>query len=91
TETHTNCLAAPGESVVTDEDGNSAVWFVNSDQATKTNVQTGLRENDWVEITSSGLKAGDPVVTVGAYGLPDKIQIQILNQTNDATAPNSSR
>jgi membrane fusion protein (multidrug efflux system) len=85
TETHTNCLAAPGESVVTDEDGNSAVWFVNSDQATKTNVQTGLRENDWIEITSSGLKAGDPVVTVGAYGLPDKTQIKILNQSGDTT------
>jgi membrane fusion protein (multidrug efflux system) len=79
TETRTNCLAAPAEGVVTDENGESAVWLVDGDQATKTNVEVGLREGDWVEITSSGLKAGDSVVTVGAYGLPDKTQIKILN------------
>jgi membrane fusion protein, multidrug efflux system len=91
TETRTNCLAAPAESVVTDEDGNSAVWLVNDDQATKTNVDIGLREGDWVEITSSGLKAGDLVVTVGAYGLPDKTQIKVLNQSNDTTNSSSAQ
>ncbi|HUA64627.1 MAG TPA: efflux RND transporter periplasmic adaptor subunit [Alphaproteobacteria bacterium] len=90
TEIRTNCLAAPAESVVTDEDGNGAIWLVNGDQATTTNVEVGLRENDWVEITSSGLKAGDPVVTVGAYGLPDKTQIKILNPSSQTNAANSS-
>lgn len=85
TETRTNCLAAPAESVVTDESGESAVWLVSDDQATKTNVDVGLREDKWVEITSSGLKAGETVVTVGAYGLPDKTQIKILNPSNAAT------
>jgi membrane fusion protein (multidrug efflux system) len=79
TEDRTNCVAAPAEGVVTDENGDSAVWIVNGDEATKTNVDVGLREDDWVEITSTGLKAGDSVVTVGAYGLPDKTQIKILN------------
>lgn len=88
TETQTNCLAAPGESVVTDESGESDVWLVNGDQATKTNVDIGLREDDWVEITAPGLKSGDTVVTVGAYGLPDKTQIKILNPNNQANVSN---
>ena len=81
----TNCVAALAEGVVTDENGDSAVWLVNGDQATKTNVEVGLREGDWVEITSSGLKAGDSVVTVGAYGLPDKTQIKILNSSSETS------
>jgi RND family efflux transporter MFP subunit len=88
TETRTNCLAAPAESVVTDENGQSDVWLVNGDQATKTDVQAGLRDDDWVEISGAGLRAGDTVVTVGAYGLPDKTQIKILNPSNETTTPN---
>ena len=78
TETRSNCLAAPAESVVTDDSGESSIWLVNDDQATVTNVDVGLRDGDWVEVSGSGIKAGDIVVTVGAYGLPDKTQIKIL-------------
>ena len=87
TETRTNCLAAPAESVVTDESGVSSIWLVNDDEATQTSVQTGLRNEDWVEIKGSQLKAGDTVVTVGAYGLPEKTQIKILNESNDTNSP----
>ena len=79
TAVHTNCLAAPEESVVTDENGNSVIALVNGDEAMQTPVQTGFRENGWVEIEGNGLKAGDTVVTVGAYGLPEKTQIQVVN------------
>ena len=85
TETRANCLAAPKEGVITDDGGESSIWLVNDDQATKTNVEVGLRDDDWVEITSPGLKAGDKVVTVGAYGLPDKTQIKISNPPDEAT------
>ena len=85
TETHTNCLAAPKEGVVTDDSGESSIWLVNDDQATQTNVDIGLREDNWVEVSAPGLKAGDKVVTVGAYGLPDKTQIKILNPSNETT------
>jgi multidrug efflux pump subunit AcrA (membrane-fusion protein) len=78
TAVHTNCLAAPDESVVTDESGHSLISLVNGKQAVQTPVQTGFRENGWVEVEGSGLKAGDTVVTVGAYGLPDKTQIQVV-------------
>jgi membrane fusion protein (multidrug efflux system) len=79
TAAHTNCLAAPDESVVTDESGHSVIALVQGDEATQVPVQTGLRENGWVEIEGTGLKEGDSVVTVGAYGLPEKTKIQVVN------------
>jgi multidrug efflux pump subunit AcrA (membrane-fusion protein) len=77
TAVHTNCLAAPEAGVVTDESGQSTIALVHGDEADQTAVQTGFRENGWVEITGSGLKPGDVVVTVGAYALPDKTQIKV--------------
>jgi multidrug efflux pump subunit AcrA (membrane-fusion protein) len=79
TAVHTNCLAAPEISVVTDESGRSVIALVHGDEATQTPVQAGFRENGWVEIEGNGLKAGDTVVTIGAYGLPDKTKILIVN------------
>lgn len=93
TAVHTNCLAAPTESVVTDINGQSVIALVNGDVAAQTPVQTGFRENGWVEIAGTGLKAGDSVVTVGAYGLPEKTKIQVMNSPANetpATGSNSS-
>ncbi len=90
TTTHTDCLAAPAESVVTDESGNSVVAVVKGDEAKQMPVQTGLRENGWVEITAPQLKAGDTVVTVGAYGLPDKTKISIQTASGDEASTNTS-
>jgi len=79
TAVHTNCLAAPIESVVTDENGKSAIALVKGDEATQLPVQTGLRENGLVEVSAPEIKEGDVVVTVGAYGLPEKTKIQVVN------------
>ncbi len=77
TAVHTNCLAAPEQSVVTDQAGHSVISLVQGDEAIQTPVQTGFHENGWVEVQGKGLKAGDTVVTVGAYGLPAKTKIQV--------------
>jgi membrane fusion protein (multidrug efflux system) len=90
TAVHTNCLAAPGESIVTDESGNSVIARVTGDEAIQMPVQTGLRENDWIEIAAPELKAGDTVVTTGAYGLPDKTKIRAENSTGAATSTHSA-
>ena len=90
TQVHTNCLAAPEESVVTDINGRSVISLVNGSEATQGSVQTGLREDGWVEIKGEGLKEGDTVVTVGAYGLPEKTQIQVVNPSADETATANS-
>jgi membrane fusion protein (multidrug efflux system) len=89
TAIHTNCLAAPAESVVTDENGNSVIAVVKDDEATQMTVQTGLRENGLVEISAPELKAGDTVVTVGAYGLPEKTKITIQDSSGDEMPTNS--
>ena len=90
TAVHTNCLAAPAESVVTDESGKSVVALAKDEEATQTAVQTGLRENGWIEVAAPGLKAGDAVVTAGAYGLPAKTKIRIQNASGGETPAKSS-
>lgn len=90
TAVHTNCLAAPEASVVTDESGNSTIALVNGNEAVQTPVQTGFRENGWVEISGAGLKEGDTVVTAGAYGLPDKTQIKVVNSSAEETSATNS-
>ena len=91
TAVHTNCLAAPAEGVVMDESGHSVIALVHGDEATQTPVQAGLREDGWVELAGTGLKEGDAVVTVGAYGLPEKTKIRVVNSPADeAPATNSS-
>ncbi|HEY4984814.1 MAG TPA: efflux RND transporter periplasmic adaptor subunit [Verrucomicrobiae bacterium] len=78
TAVHADCLAAPGESVVTDESGHNVIALVNGDEATQMPVQTGLREDGWVEVAGNGLKEGVSVVTVGAYALPAKTKVRVL-------------
>lgn len=90
TAVHTNCLAAPAESVVTDIDGHSVISLVNSNEATQMPVQTGFREDGWVEVSGPGLKDGNAVVTVGAYGLPEKTQITIANSSSAETTSTNS-
>jgi hypothetical protein len=90
TAIHTNCLAAPAAGVVTDESGHSVIALVAGDEAARTPVQTDLREDGWVEIAGAGLKEGDSVVTVGAYGLPAKTKIQAANSPADETPATNS-
>jgi multidrug efflux pump subunit AcrA (membrane-fusion protein) len=90
TAAHTNCLAVPAESVVTDESGKSVVALVKGDEATQMPVQTGLRENGLVEVEAPELKEGDIVVTVGAYGLPEKTKIRAQNSSGDEISSTNS-
>ena len=53
-------------------------------------VQIGLRENGLVEVEAQELKEGDTVVTVGAYGLPEKTKIHVQNLSGNEMSTNSS-
>lgn len=90
TAVHTNSLAAPTTAVVTDVNGKSTIALVKGDEAEQLAVQTGLRENGWIEVAAPGLKPGDTIVTVGAYGLPEKTKIRIQNISGEATSPNAA-
>lgn len=73
-------LAVPIESVVTDVEGHSVIAVVEGDKATQKPVKAGLRDGSLVEVDGEGLKEGDTVVTVGAYGLPKETKIKIMGQ-----------
>lgn len=78
TTEHKDCLAAPAESVVTDADGQSVIAVITGQQAVRVPVKTGLRDGGLVEVDAPNLEAGATVVTLGAYGLPDKTGVRIL-------------
>ena len=83
-----DCLVAPEESVVTDEDGQSFVVVVKGKEAEHAEVEAGAREDGWVEISGDEIKEGATVVTKGAYGFPDKAKIRIAG---DADADDESQ
>lgn len=71
-------LAVLVESVVTDGEGHSVIALVEGDKATQKSVKAGLRDGGLVEVEGQGLKEGDTVVTVGAYGLPKETKVRII-------------
>jgi HlyD family secretion protein len=80
-----NALAVPTDAIV-ESDGHSQVMVVSSGSiAHATDVQTGIADTEQklTQITS-GLKAGERVVTVGAYGLPDGAKAVPAGQASDA-------
>ena len=74
-ERRANVIAIPADALLTEED-ETFVMVANGDKAQKRKVEVGLRTPKQVEITS-GLKAGEQVVTKGQQGLPDGASITI--------------
>jgi membrane fusion protein, multidrug efflux system len=72
----TDRLVVPRESVVKGDDG-KVIYLVEGDKAVQLPVKTGLRDGDVIEVEAEGLKEGDTIVTVGAYGLPKETKIKI--------------
>ena len=50
-----------------------------------TKVQSGIRNKDSVQIVS-GIKEGDPVITSGAYALPDGTKVETEKPSADEKA-----
>lgn len=83
TATEPDALAAPSESVISNiVGGRSVLSVVRGDEAIRVPVEAGLREPGWVAVTGPGLQAGTRVVTVGAYGLPDRTAIEIVDPSS---------
>jgi HlyD family secretion protein len=75
-----DALVIPAASLLTAEDGTTSVMLAGSDnRAHQKPVKVGVRQGDDVQIVD-GVKAGDRVVTSGAYGLPDNTQIKAEEQ-----------
>jgi RND family efflux transporter MFP subunit len=76
TEELNDRLVVPRESVIKTDDG-KVIYLVEGEKAVQLPVKTGLREGDLIEVEADGLKEGDAIVTVGAYGLPKETKIKI--------------
>jgi HlyD family secretion protein len=83
-----NALVVPAESILTADDGTTSVMVIGPDDvAHQTNVKTGVHEGDEVQILS-GLRAGQQVVTTGAYSVPDGTKVKIENGARPGGAGN---
>ena len=72
-----DALTVPAEALVTDEEGKKTVMVVGSDgKAHKREVETGVQTAEAIQIVS-GVKAGEQVVSTGAYGLPDNTKLKV--------------
>lgn len=81
-----NALVVPSSAILNQAEGSTAVMVAGPDnRAHLQAVETGIQNGDQVEITS-GLKAGQQVVTSGNYGLPDntRVKIDASNTSNKA-------
>lgn len=76
-KTVANALIVPAQSLVTDDEGKKSVMVVGSDSvAHKRDVEAGIQTPDSVQIVS-GVKPGEQVVSVGAYGLTDNTKVKV--------------
>lgn len=79
-EVRADKLAVPVESVVRDPEIGPYVAVVENGKALRKPVKTGLRDGGLVEIEGEGLKEGQVVVTLGAYGLPKETKVRVLDK-----------
>lgn len=73
---HRHALVVPAEAVTSDI-GGAYVYVVDNGIARRRVIETGLRNDRLVEVTS-GLEAGDRVVTVGQFRLQDGDPVKIV-------------
>lgn len=83
-KTAADAVVVPKGALLVDPKEGSSVMVVGSDaHAHQRKVQTGIQEDDRVQIVQ-GLKEGEVVVTVGAYGLPDNVKVNVQKQSEGA-------
>jgi len=76
-QTIPDALTVPASAVLTESDGTTSIMVIGNDgRAHQRDVKTGVRQDNQVQIVS-GLKAGERIVTTGAYGLPDNTRVQL--------------
>lgn len=72
-----DALSVPASAVFKNDDGSEYVVIAESgNHAAIKAIQVGIRGKDRVQVTS-GINAGDKIITSGGYALPDKTQIKI--------------
>ena len=81
-----DALPVPAAALLTAQDGTTSVMVAGACEKSKNagdlcahqkTVKTGIRDADRIQIVE-GLQAGDKIVAIGAYGLPDNSRITSL-------------
>ncbi|HWZ46006.1 MAG TPA: efflux RND transporter periplasmic adaptor subunit [Candidatus Saccharimonadales bacterium] len=76
-QTVRDALVVPAVALLDAAEGTAQVMVIDSTgHAQKREVKTGFESGQQVQILS-GIKAGEEVVTQGAYGLPDKVKVEV--------------
>ena len=89
-ETVPQAIVIPADALLTASDGSTSVMVVTSDSKAKQEVVTvGIRNGGDAQITS-GLKAGDRVVTTGAYELSTEDPAVLASTTLQIASPSPS-
>ncbi len=84
-----DAVIVPNNSIYQTNDGANYVVVAGSDNiAQQKNVQLGIRGIAETQITS-GVNAGESVITAGGYGLPDKTKIKIAAPEKNEDADKS--
>src|SRR5271157_5681678 len=71
-----DAVVVPAPAVLKTPGGATSVMIIKDGKAVQTEVETGIREGDEVQITK-GLNGSETVVVRGAYGLPDKTKVKV--------------
>ncbi|MFZ0663554.1 MAG: efflux RND transporter periplasmic adaptor subunit [Acidobacteriaceae bacterium] len=76
-----DALVVPKEAVLTDPAGGHMVMVVEGGIAHQRKVKTGITDGERVQVVS-GLKAGERIVTSGAYAMADGTRVKIVPAAN---------
>lgn len=81
-----NAVTVPVDALVPDGEGFKVFVLDSARRAHATTVTVGGRSEQVAEITS-GLQGGETVVTTGAYGVEDSVQVVPMTQSAPPAAP----
>ena len=82
TETTTDSLAIPIESVLYNDDGNPFVFIVEDGVAHTREIETGIQEGVTIEVTS-GLKLDEEVIRLPEETMEDGTEVTVVNDENE--------
>lgn len=82
TETTTDSLAIPIESVLYNDDGNPFVFIVEDGVAHTREIETGIQEGVTIEVTS-GLELNEEVIRLPEETMEDGTEVSVVNDENE--------
>jgi RND family efflux transporter MFP subunit len=85
-----NAVLVPAAALLKTPEGETVVMVAGSDgRAHQVTVETGIREDDRVEIIK-GLSGGENVIVRGGYGIPDKTRYTLASASSEKDKANDA-